>query len=206
MKRFTILNTPRNTDESWHARCFVSTRLDALTLKEIQMKAQIQKGFTLIELMIVVAIIGILAAIAIPQYQTYVAKSQVNRVMSEVGSLRTAVEACLLDGRTQVVATPADDDGAGAVAQNCVLGATQSNLLATGGNAGQETAGIAGGVPSVTSPLTTTTEITANFGSNAAAQLTTTSLVWKRTEAGSWQCETDVDAAYRPSGCSASGG
>ena len=64
------------------------------------MKAQ--KGFTLIELMIVVAIIGILAAIAIPQYQTYVAKSQVSRVMSESGQLRTAIEACILDGKTVV--------------------------------------------------------------------------------------------------------
>ena len=54
-----------------------------------------QKGFTLIELMIVVAIIGILAAIAIPQYQNYIAKSQVSRVMSETGALKTIIETCL---------------------------------------------------------------------------------------------------------------
>lgn len=144
------------------------------------MKAQMQKGFTLIELMIVVAIIGILAAIAIPQYQTYVAKSQVSRVMSETGSLRTAAEACLLDGRTAI----------GTDAGECDIGSTDSNLL----NPNQPE------VVLTTTPAT----ITATFGNSAATALSTDTLVWSRDANGTWTCSTTVENNYKPAGCTGS--
>lgn len=62
------------------------------------MKKQLQKGFTLIELMIVVAIIGILASIALPAYQNYIAKSQVTAAYSELASIKTAIEQAILEG------------------------------------------------------------------------------------------------------------
>ena len=55
------------------------------------MKRAIQKGFTLIELMIVVAIIGILAAVALPAYQDYTIRAQVTESMALASGLKTAV-------------------------------------------------------------------------------------------------------------------
>ena len=142
-----------------------------------------QKGFTLIELMIVVAIIGILAAIAIPQYQNYIAKSQVSRVMGEVGAMRTATETCLNDGKD---------------ADACDFGWTVSNLL------GQSSKELQGTNLVATFEDTGEATLLATFNGNAAAAITqpeANQLQWARDTNGQWTCSTSVPTKYRASGC-----
>lgn len=151
-----------------------------------------QKGFTLIELMIVVAIIGILAAIAIPQYQNYIAKSQVSRVVAETGSLKTAYETCLNDGQTDV--------------DECDLGFTGSNLFDL-----DIPADIDADTPptvAVTNEVALTSDgtIQGTFAGSSSAALTdaATTVTWSRSDLGTWTCGFSGDGKYAAAGCPAS--
>ena len=160
-----------------------------------KMKTSAQQGFTLIELMIVVAIIGILAAIAIPQYQTYIAKTQVTRAMGEAGALKTTTDTCLLDGKTSVGAPTATVCDPQATGSSILGGASQNAGYILPANTG---------TPQMTLSATAASTIVATFANGAAGAIQGQTVTWTREAAGgSWTCATNVDAKYKPKGCDA---
>ena len=159
----------------------------------------VQKGFTLIELMIVVAIIAILAAIAIPQYQTYVIRSQVTRAVSEAGDIKVLVEDCLNNGHTTLAT-----DGTGCDSSTV----TGSDILDPATNAAQggQTLPAATGVPQITLSGTGNSTIIATLGSHASAKVAGGIVTWTRDVNGSWSCKTDtakIGTKYAPVSCPA---
>ena len=115
------------------------------------MKRSIQKGFTIIELMIVVAIIGILAAIALPAYQDYIARSQVSEVFVLIDGQKTVVaEACNALG-TCTAASPSSLAGTGKYASVAPADAN-GVLTATMGTAASGTSSLVAGLTVVMTP------------------------------------------------------
>lgn len=103
---------------------------------------KVQQGFTLIELMIVVAIIGILAAVAIPNYQDYVARSKFGASLTEVAGGKTGWDAVMLENQVPVLGTDPSIGGIGifgtippnahtTIAVNPVGGGTTGTIVAT---------------------------------------------------------------------------
>ncbi|WP_112478817.1 pilin [Vibrio variabilis] len=138
-----------------------------------------QQGFTLIELMIVVAVIGVLAAVALPQYQNYVAKSELSSALATLSGLKTNVETFTLENGE----FPADTQSA-AVG---IPAASMGNI-----ELAQSSASSASGT------------ITYNFVAGLVSpDLSSHGIRLVRSDEGQWTCVTDsgITENLRPKNC-----
>lgn len=107
--------------------------IDPAMKPDTTQKAGRAAGFSLIELLIAIAIVGILAAIAVPSYQNHIRRGYIQEATSALSSGRIALEQYFLDNRTFVGATcPANTDR---FAMTCALAATTYTITATGSGA-----------------------------------------------------------------------